>query len=304
MRQGVERFAFTPAVPTPLALLRVGVSVLGLVQLWVLRPHLLAFYGNFGLVQWAVIETSPEEWLPSIGKLCMTLRPLGMSSAACVYGVFGLYALGLVGLAIGWQTRVAAVIAWSCHSLAVNSGYFSLYGVDTMLHICLFYFVWMPVGATLSLDRRLRGQLAVPTPGARLALRTLQIHLCIIYLDGGIAKLRGEQWWNGEAIWRALMNPEFAVFDVSWLARFPGLAAAVGWSVLLVEVGYALFIWPRRTRLVWVAATVALHLGIGLTMGLWMFSLIMILMTCCAFGVPMVRRWQVAERWIGIGESC
>lgn len=304
LQGGIDRFAFAPTAPAPLGLLRVGVSVLGLVQLWSLWPHLLTLYGNFGLVQWAVIETSPKGWLPSIGKLCLALQPFGISSAACVYGVFGLYGVALAGLVIGWKTRVFAVLAWLAHALTINSGYFSLYGVDTMLHICLFYFVWMPVGATCSLDRHLRGKPAVPTPGARVALRTLQIHLCIIYLDSGLAKVRGAQWWNGEAIWRALMNMEYAVFDASWLARFPAVAVALCWSVLLIEVGYAFFIWPHRTRPIWIAATVSLHLGIGVAMGLWMFSLMMILMTCCAFGVPMLRRWPVAARWAEIGGPC
>jgi hypothetical protein len=145
----------------------------------------------------------------------------------------------------------------------------------------------MPVGASFSVDGWLRGAPAPPTAGTRLSMRAFQLHLCIIYLNSGVAKIRGEQWWNGEAIWRALMNPEFGVRDFSWLARAPAVPMVLGWSTLLIEAGYAFLIWPRRTRPWWVAATVALHLGIGVTMGLWMFSLMMIVMTMSAFGLPM-----------------
>jgi hypothetical protein len=55
---------------------------------------------------------------------------------------------------------------------------------------------------------------------------------------------------------------------------------------MLIELGYPVFIWPRRTRPVWVAATAALHLGIGVLMGLWLFSAVMIVMTVAAFGLP------------------
>jgi hypothetical protein len=291
-----RRFALAPAAPHPLGLFRIAVSLFALVQLGLLWPYLHQLYGNFGFVQWVILEASPETWVPSIGKLCLALQPYGVSAAACVKGVFGVYALSLVGLALGWKTRAFAMVAWLSHALTINSGYLSLYGVDTMIHICLFYFAWMPVGAAFSIDQWLRRRPAAATVGARIALRTLQTHLCIIYLNAGTAKMQGPQWWNGEAIWRALMNPEFfGAFDFSWLARFPLVAMLLGWSTLLIEVGYAFFIWPRRLRPWWVAATVGLHLGIGVTMGLWMFSVMMILMTVSAFGLPMMAWIPAAE---------
>lgn len=278
----------TPAAPHPLALLRLGACAVALVQLAILWPYLLQFYGNFGFVQWALVEAGNESWMPSIGKLCLLLQPYGITSAACVHGVFSVYALGLVGLALGFKTRLWAVVAWFSHSLTLNTGYFSAYGADTMLQICLFYCVFLPVGSAWSLDRWLRRQPAAPTAGARLALRVLQIHLCIIYLDAGTAKMQSPQWWNGEAIWRALMQPQFAVFGFAWLSRLPGLAMILCWSVLLIEVGYPVLIWPRRTRPLWVAATLGLHLGIGLFMGLWLFALVMMIMTFSAFGLDLM----------------
>jgi hypothetical protein len=284
LRNATYRLLFTPAAPHPLALLRLGVSALGLVQVWILWPYLLQLYGNFGFIQWALSEAGNERWMPSIGKLCLLLQPLGASSASCVYGVFAVYAVGLAGLALGWKTRLWAMLAWVAHSLTLNTGYLSVYGVDTMIQICLFYCVWMPVGAAWSLDQRLGRRPAAPTAAARLSLRVLQVHLCLIYLNAGTAKMHSIQWWNGEAIWRTLMDPQFAVVDVSWLPRMPVVAMLLCWGVLLVESGYPLFIWPRRTRRLWVAATIGLHLGIGLFMGLWLFAAIMILMTVSAFG--------------------
>src|SRR5262249_53984039 len=95
----------------------------------------------------------------------------------------------------------------------------------------------------------------------------------------------GEQWRNGEAIWRALEWPTMAFFDFSWLAAVPWLALMICWGTLVVEVGYAFFIWPRRTRKLWLLATVGLHAGIGLTMGLVFFSAVMIVLNVAAFGV-------------------
>src|SRR6516225_2020642 len=115
-------------------------------------------------------------------------------------------------------------------------------------------------------------------------MRSLQLHLCIIYLNTGLAKAIGPQWWTGEAIWRAVMQPQFAILDHSWLESFPWLAQLAFWVVMVVEVGYALFIWPAKTRRIWLVATIGLHLGIMLNMGLLMFSIMMIAMNLCAFG--------------------
>lgn len=296
----VRQFVFEPADPRPLAFLRIGVGAIALLQVLLLWPYLLQLYGNYGFIQWAVIETAADMWLPSIGKVCLLLQPLGISSSAVVYAVFALYAASVVGLLLGWKTRICAVAAWLLHSLTVNSGYISLYGVDTMLHICLFYCAWMPVGDALSLDRRARGGPAAPSAMARISMRTLQIHLCIIYLSTAIAKLRGVQWRNGEAIWRATMQPQFAVFDMSWLASAPLIARLMCWYVIVIELGYAFLIWHPRTRRVWVVGIVALHFGIGIVLGLWLFSTMMIVMNVAAFGFGLFSLARLENRSVSL----
>ena len=59
-----------------------------------------------------------------------------------------------------------------------------------------------------------------------------------------------------------------------------------GWGTLMVEIGYAFLIWPRRTRKAWCIATIGLHLGLALFMGLVFFSALMILLTVCLFLIP------------------
>jgi hypothetical protein len=114
----------------------------------------------------------------------------------------------------------------------------------------------------------------------------MQFHLCVIYLAAGLDKAMGRQWWNGEAIWQTVSQPIFSTFDLSWLARPSWIPMFAGWSTLVVEIGYVFFIWPRRTRKVWCFATIGLHLGVGLFMGLVFFSSVMILLTVCSFLIP------------------
>lgn len=95
----------------------------------------------------------------------------------------------------------------------------------------------------------------------------------------------GDQWWNGEIIWRAMTVPEFSQFDVSWMAHVPWLPMIFGWGTLVVEFGYPLFAWLPQTRRALVVMMVALHGGIFLGLGLHTFSLLMIALNVCLFGV-------------------
>jgi hypothetical protein len=217
--------------------------------------------------------------------LTRLLAPAGVGEGSILSMVGGLYVVCLVALCLGLGTRAAAVSSWSLHLMLEATGAGTNYGADWLAHVFLFYLVWLPSGAALSLDRLLARVRPGPSQGARLGLRVVQIHLCIVYLTSGVAKARSRAWWSGDAIWRALMSPEYRRFDFSWLASHPWLAVAAGWGVLLVEIGYAALIWPRFTRRIWVVLTAALHLGIAVFMGLTVFGAIMMVFTVAAFGV-------------------
>jgi len=113
--------------------------------------------------------------------------------------------------------------------------------------------------------------------------RVLQIHLCIVYLNSGVAKLQGLDWRMGEAVWYTLGNSNYGSFNLLWLSKFPFVLKTVTWWVLVIETLYPIFIWPKLTRKFWLFNVVALHFFIGLFMGLYMFGFIMIILNIAAF---------------------
>src|SRR5262249_44127809 len=192
----------------------------------------LDLYGNRGLVQWQISDAAGGHWTPRISLLAGALRGLGIDDNRCVYLVFGVHVIGLFGLLAGWQSRLMAVLAWFSHLMLLSSGLLTAYGVDEFANIALFYCVLMPVGAAASVDRstgRLSGNEA-DTAGP--FLRLLQLHVCIVYLAAGVSKAQGDQWWNGEAVWRAVMQPEYCSFDMGWLANVPWVTLLAGWGTL------------------------------------------------------------------------
>ncbi|WP_155798988.1 HTTM domain-containing protein [Sorangium cellulosum] len=294
--QAIDRFAFAPASAVPLAALRIGLASVLLLQAAMVAPVFLDLYGRSGFLQGPLNDMMARSHLLRVGWLIDALAPLGIGEAALIRGTGALYALALVALLLGWRARAAAALAWLTHLLLMMTADSTSYGADSYAHIFLFYLLWMPSGAALSLDRWLGRAPGDPPATTRLSLRVVQVHLCISYLASGLHKASGEQWWSGEAVWRSVMLPEYRQIDLSWLAHHPWIPMVAGWLVILVEAGYALFIWPRRSRRLWVAATVALHVGIAIFMGLVVFGALMAVLTLAAFGVSAEPRGSIAER--------
>ncbi|MBA4068216.1 MAG: hypothetical protein C0501_31845, partial [Isosphaera sp.] len=185
-----------------------------------------------------------------------------------------------------------------------------LFGMDTMMNILLFYLMIGNSGAALSLDRLIaryraaraslartgtidpatRAFLACPPPsvGAGFAQRLLQVHVCFIYMAAGLSKLKGQSWWNGQAFWEVVVNPEFTLLHYGWYesmlrfwASYKPLFHAVCivsvWFTLFIEISLPFLVWTRLRWVILLLAT-AMHAAIGVLMGLNVFELLMIVM--------------------------
>lgn len=196
----------------------------------------------------------------------------------------------------GFCTRITAALTWFFFLNYVHRVPNIMFGADSMLSIVLLYLMIGPSGAALSVDRLIarkwgRNYQTRPAPsvGANLALRLLQIHLCIIYGVAGLAKLMGNSWWNGIAVWGTIAHYEMAPMTNSLYIgtlRLLAESAAVFSTFLFVgtyftlafEIGYPFLIWLPRFRRLFVSLAFVLHGLIGVIMGLASFSIIMFVM--------------------------
>jgi hypothetical protein len=283
---GAVAFVAAPASSLPLAVLRLGVAGVLLVQAFLIAPDVSLLYGPRGVIQWQVSEQWITIGAPRLWWFARALAPFDLDAETVVKGMFVLYAVSLGCLFVGWRTRLAAVVAWLTHLTFKMTGSAGIYGVDHFANISLFYLVWMPAAECLSLDRRAGRTTGAPSPAARLSLRVLQLHLCIVYFASGIEKATGTDWRNGDVMWYALMRPDLSQFDFSWLAQVEWLAVLLAWGTLILEIGYPIYIWVPWTRRAWAWAVIGMHAGIAVAMGLWTFSGIMIVLNVAALLVP------------------
>jgi len=304
--RGWNAFFFTPADPTPLGLIRIAVGLLALWSLAVYGLDLRDFFGSDG---WADAEAvrrvqgydQPGLWSFWFLVPDPLLRPVW---AACLV-VLMLFTAGLF-------SRVTAVLAWVIVVATARRVPVSLFGFDQAVSAWLLYLAVSGAGGqAVSLDRFLgrwkRGRDAwsrrrsdgrvpltsgapAPTVSANLALRLIQLHLCLVYGMAGLAKLQGPAWWNGSALWGTLASGEFRRWDLTWLAAYPWLLNALTHASLALEVFYPALVWSRVTRPLLLAATVLLHAGIGLTSpGLGEFGLAMVAANLAFVSGPWLR---------------
>jgi hypothetical protein len=272
---GWNRFWFEPTDPATLGLIRICAGAMLLYTHLVWSLDLTSFFGAhawlspeaLNLLQKETYSWSYLWWLDSPAKLWAA------HLAALV--VFALLTVGLF-------SRVVSILAFFIALAYVNRAQGALFGLDQINVMLAMYLAVGPSGAAFSLDRWLQsrkagGPLAVETSWtANLAIRLIQIHMCVIYLFAGTAKLTGPAWWDGTALWMALGNHEYQSLDMTWMADWPRLINLMTHVTIFWEIFYSALIWPRLTRPVMLLLAVPLHLGIAICLGMVTFGLVML----------------------------
>jgi len=235
-----------------------------------LLPHTSQLFGVSGLFDTALLRLHPHGAGISIYDVTILLeRHVGLPPDATVYTLSVCYLTSCFALAVSWQTQRAAAVLMSLHYLFFIAVPVYSYGFDYLCLSALFY-------CALYHTRR-----------ATLILRLLQLHLCVVYLFGGLNKIIGSTWHNGEALWKAVQQPIGGplIHVTEWLP-LPWLWATLGWGVVVAELSYAMLIWWRPVRPWILGFIVLMHTGIALVLGLYAFSALMILLNLTAFYYP------------------
>ncbi len=276
---GWNRFWFSETQPHTLAMIRIlaGSMLFYTHAVWTL--DLMAFLGPDGFL--------PNELARDMQGDSAAWSYLWYFESPAILGALHLFALTIfIMFTVGYYTRVTSVLATIitlayCHRL---SGAF--FGLDQVNAMLAMYVMLGPSGAVYSVDhwlaRRQAGQggkqadRVKSTVSANVAIRLIQLQMCVIYLFGGVSKMRGEMWWDGSAVWFAVANLEYQSLDMTWLVRSPWLIALLSHVTVFWEAFFCALVWPKRTRPIVLFMAVCVHGGIGLFLGMWTFGLAMI----------------------------
>lgn len=301
---GWNRFWFTPTDVATLALIRI---LAGAMLLYTHAVWTIGLDDFFGANSWISPEAARglqpnDNFVWSYFWLIHSRGALWAAHIAAL-AVFAMLTLGLF-------TRIVSVLAFLITVAYVNRIPSAQFGLDQINVMLSMYLMIGPSGAAYSLDRlwarsregRGVAALAPPSVSANLAIRLMQVHMCVIYFFAGVAKQQGETWWVGDALWGAIANLEYQSLDVTWLANWPMVLAILTHITVYWEMSFCVLVWPRLTRPLVLALAVPLHLGIAFCMGMVTFGLIM-LVGCLSFVPPALVRRLIERRDMSVGHS-
>src|SRR5262245_17333516 len=275
------RFWFESAPTTPLRLARIGVGGALLITYGMATPHLRTFWGSGEWLPLALRFEGIDEWTHSV---------FFYLSHYWEFVVFhAIFLFCCASLMFGWRTTwVKWIVLIGQISYAYRNPIL-VYGVDKILDSLLLILCFAPIGRAISLDRlrvvraakRADLPVAVPqfrSPWANACTRLMQIQMAVLFFYSGIEKIRGDDWWDGNAIWVVFANNEtYNGFLLDVFARHYWLVNVATYLTLLIELAYPFLIWQRATRPCLLAAAVFLHLQFATFMGLTYFSFVMIM---------------------------
>jgi len=283
-------FLFPAETDTWLAVLRIGLGLQLIVYALFLRSdwHYLFASSGKGLVGREVgeaIASFESPLIPRLGWLVAIGRNFNVSEETVLSVTWVCLLSAGCFVLLGLLSRPAAILAWFVHLCAAESGGLLAYGADSFMTTALFYLMLSPLPDRYSFDHWVAKTKPKNPQLLGFWRRVLQVHLCFVYFIGGLAKCLGNGWWDGSNLWRSLIRPPFTIVPPDILVRFKYALPVLGIAICLLEVSYPIFIWMKKTRLIWLMCILAMHAAIGLLMGLYLFALVMIIMNVAAFGV-------------------
>lgn len=274
-----------------LALLRIGLALVILCDLFTRFGDLTAHYTDLGVLPRSVLQTVSQSGYWSLHAL---------GGSPLFEGVlFAIAILAAIAMLFGYHSRLATIASWVLLISMHNRNPLLIFAADDVLRAVMFWAMFLPIGAAYSVDRAMNTATR-PVPlrilsGATLALMTQQ---CFIYIFSAVFKTTNSAWWpDGSAVYYSLSYDQYVTPLGHFLLNLGPLLTVFTLVTLVLEwVGPLLIWWPIRTdfcRLLAVVIFISLHAGFGLTLNLGIFPFLSIA-TWLAF-IP-TSAWESASQ--------
>jgi hypothetical protein len=255
-----------------LAVLRIGTGVVLFGDLISRSVDLVDHYTDFGVLpRIAFIESAFSRWVLSLHLLNGTWQV-----QAALFFLSGVFALALV---VGYRTRLATFVSWLLLISLQTRNPIVFDAGDVLLHMLLFWGMFLPWGACYSVDRALRSEWeALPKRCISWATFAYVAQILMVYWFSAALK-SGAPWRiEGSAVYYALSIDQMATpFGQYWL-QFPELLKYLTFSVLGFEVlGPLMLISPVffvPLRMLAICGFVVMHLMFALCFDIGLFPLI------------------------------
>ena len=261
-----------------LAALRIVLALIVLIDLFGRASSLRALYTDEGVYPRGLLLGNLNEWQWSVF--------LAAGSVALVRLLFVGTAVAALALLLGYRTRLMTFVVWVMvvsiqlrNPLLLNAG-------DTLLHLLLFWGIFLPLGDRWSIDANRASVLPRPS-SLYLSAATVGLLLQIAFMYWFAAALKTGPPWreDGTALYFTLGLMEMTRPVGHFLHQFPDLLRVLTFATLGLEVVAPILLFvPIFTGVIRTAAAfsvMALHAGIFLTMSIGFFPWLSALCMVC-----------------------
>ncbi len=273
-------------------LIRIGYSLLLLINVLVWAPDLETWFGEQGVLPFAISrQVVDPDTLPFFAWLPKT--------NVVLWSCYSMLLAQIVALLAGWHARFQALCIFIWLTSFQHRNMLIWDGEDWVFRLLAFYLIFLPIGDFYSLSRSNRKGEAQPDSVANpiWPLRLVQIQMTLIYVSNVWEKLNGSDWLDGLSIYYvSRLDDSFGRFPVPGFL-FQSLAAIkfMTWSVLVIECFVPIGLWFKETRRAALLLAVGFHLATDYAMNLFLFHPIM-LVGLLAFVDPAGGR-RLRGRW-------
>lgn len=258
-----------------LALFRIGIALLIIVDLINRARDLRAHYTDWGVMPRGTLL---EEFARSSYLSLHLINGLPLFQVV-LFVVAGLLALGLL---IGYRTRLMTVLSWILLISLQSRNPMVLQAGDVVLRMYLFWGMFLPLGASYSVDSAFNNSTqAKPTRILSAASVAILLQVFMVYFFTAVLKDHPRWWVDGTAIYYALSIDQFTTPLGHYVLQFEKLLQVLTIFVIYLEF-YGPFIafTPILTgpiRTVTAFAFMGLHVGFIFFMKLGLFPYISII---------------------------
>jgi len=268
VKRRILDFFWGPADPRAYALVRIVFATTALINLVDLWPHRIEYFASTGMVPLDGLRQA------NAGKLFGSVFYLVTSETGVTLLLVGA-ALALVALGVGLGTRVAAVLAFVWHLSYCHRAFPVLHGWDALLRSLSLLVLVSPSGRVWSVDHLLRPRPEDAGDVPAYGLRLVQWQLFTLYFMTAWLKTPDAFWRSGQVLAYFSISQYSRTPNSLFLVRHEWISAVGTYLSLAAEASIPWLLWSKRTRWLGMAAGFGLHLMIGTTARLGVFSICM-----------------------------
>ncbi|MEH6604338.1 MAG: HTTM domain-containing protein [Pseudomonadales bacterium] len=259
-----------------IALVRIFLAVILIVDLLFKLPWLGAFYSDAGLL--------PRAELIGYGGAKSYLWSLHFISGEWYWQAF-LWFIALLAacsLALGYRARLSCFLSWILFVSAFNRNNGIVSGADDLLCLLLFWAMFLPLGVRLAVDQLSSPDHYHSVPNEYFSSATAIFLLQAASLYFFAALLKDSPAWGveGTAVYLALHLDHYATQWAEYIRGFPlllqGLTKFVWWLELCMPVFMFLPIGQWTVRLLVMLLLIGMHLGFHIFLQIGLFAFISI----------------------------